>query len=261
MKSLYKIIRDENADISLNSVKIINNDNIENINNGKEGSDSNQKFDNQQPSLQEIEATQKAQEILNQAKDEARDIIANTSSLAKSDVEDIIQKAKLDAQLIKEEAKKEGYKQAYEDCLSNIEEDKRNVLKSLNDFIESTTVRQIDFNNNLEENIFEIVCCVCKKIISTSIEKDKKVVLNIIKDALSHFKDKDKLTITLSKKLSEYTDNFHTSLSRTKFYKDKKIDFELKDISETSIYISDNETVLDASVESQLYALKEIFNN
>lgn len=262
MKSLYKIIKDENADISLNSVKIINNNDREIINNVKKSVDlSNEVIDNYNISSNEIEATRKAKEILEQAKEEAESIIADASSLAKSDVEYIIEKAKQDAEIIKEEVKKEAYNQAYEDCMTEIEEYKRNYLYNLDKFIEETISRQIDFNNNLEENIFEISSCVCKKIISTSIEKDKKFILNIIKDAVSHFKDKDKITITLSKKLSEDIDKFNVSLSKTKLFKDKKIDFELKDISDTSIYISDDDTVLDASIDSQLDALKDIFKN
>lgn len=262
MKSLYKIIRDGNADISLNSVKVINNNDHEIINNAEESVDTTkQVINNDNISSKEIEATQKAQEILKQAKEEAEHIIANASSLAKSDVDKIIEKANQDAEIIKEEVRKEAYSKAYEDCISDVEEHKQKFLCSLDTFIEETIARQIDFNNTLEENIFEISSCVCKKIISTSIEKDKNLILNIIKDAISHFKDKDRITITLSKKLSEDIDKFNMSLSKTKLFKDKKIDFELKDISDTSIYISDDDTVLDASIESQLNALKEIFEN
>ena len=168
------------------------------------------------------------------------------------DDRNLVSRAQMEANSIKEEAVKDGYNQG----LLKAEEDIKCLRESLQEFFEYKP----KVMKEISQDILEIALDVAQTIIKKEVEQDKNVLLNTVVDILkSNVKADERVTLKVSPEDVEIVRMSvpeMLSVAQT----EAKISVIAQDnIDKGSVIVETSSGVVDASFKTQLEVLKEAF--
>ena len=168
------------------------------------------------------------------------------------DDRNLVSRAQMEANSIKEEAVKDGYNQG----LLKAEEDIKCLRESLQEFFEYKP----NVMKEISKDILEIALDVAQTIIKKEVEQDKNVLLNTVVDILkSNVKADERVTLKVSPEDVEIVRMSvpeMLSVAQT----EAKISVIAQDnIDKGSVIVETSSGVVDASFKTQLEVLKEAF--
>lgn len=198
---------------------------------------------------------QERAQILEQGRNEA----ASISAKAKADTMAIMEKAQRECAMLKEQAKKEGFNEGFEDG-------RRESLEKYNKYIDASGRLLSEINSRKEAyyisseeemrtTVFELV----NKIVRTELRTNPQVIEGIIAEAAKNFRNSDYIKITLAE--DGITERFKTDEKLIKdiipFIPEVEIEFD-EDAEEGTVIEDNGSEIVDAGVPTQLEFLKEI---
>lgn len=154
------------------------------------------------------EAQEKGDEILANAKEEAEKILANAKKEAEEMItqanqnkDELINHAQEEADKISQEAANKGYSEGYQDAQEKFFEENEEKIKSFDEFCAKQIIVRDKILKNASREIINIIQNISKNILFK--ELDGKTLENIIKNTISLFDKKEKITIILSEKYAK----------------------------------------------------------
>ena len=155
----------------------------------------------------EIELERNRNNILENAKAQAQELINQANQQAA----EIIEKAKTEAMnesgSIREEAKKlgyqEGYDTGYEDGTKKITEEMEEKVVNVDNFAKSTFDIKKRIIKSAHKDIVELICNISNKICHKSLEIDTEIISKITEDAIKSLKEKEEVNIIVNPKMAE----------------------------------------------------------
>lgn len=202
-----------------------------------------------------LEMTTIRQQILDNAHAEAQMIVAESLRKASKLEEEILSRAKLEAQKLTEEAYQVGLEQGRAEMLNKLQS-KLDDLTALLDRIDD---KQREIIDGSENDLRLLVTDIVSKVFGKELAEDDKALVGMVKRALSNYKNTDWVKITVSQ-----TD------AQTSCITDKKLLAELLDVSgsievETMkdaasglCIVETPSGIADASLQTQISSLKQI---
>ncbi|VAX20171.1 hypothetical protein MNBD_NITROSPINAE02-1235 [hydrothermal vent metagenome] len=175
--------------------------------------------------------------------------------------EEIIQKAKEDAETIRSEAKKEGYaegkKLGYEDGKNETLPVMETFTKLLD---ELKSVRQ-GFYEGAEEEMIDLVINVAKTVIGEAVKDDPSLVRHAIRKAVGQLQNKEEMNIIVNSKDLAETEKFRPELAKMVESIDKITFRGDPNFARGGCMVETNIGSIDARVVTQLEAIRESFVN
>ncbi len=121
---------------------------------------------------------------------------------AKKEAEKIINDGKKEADRIYEEQKKIGYEKGYEEGKKNgfeeISKEKDAILNEVINIKEDAQKRYRDILRSSEKDIVDIIFNISNKLIYDKLNKDKNVVINIVKETIEKTTHRNSITLYVS---------------------------------------------------------------
>ena len=161
-----------------------------------------------------------------------------------------------------EKEKAEQYKSGFEEGkIAGIEEGKENIKPSIEDFakINKNILDEKELLlHNAEKDVISLCYLIAKKIIKKEIEKDDKIILNIVRDALNYISNETSVILKLNPKdydiVKDYEDEFAFALSDIKNFK-----FEANEkITRGGYLIETDSGEIDARLEIKISELEKL---
>lgn len=193
--------------------------------------------------------------ILEDGRSEAATITAE----AKAATMAVMEKAKRECAMLKEQARKEGYDEGFA-------EGKKDSLDKYEKYIDASGRLLAEINSRKEayyvsseeemrQTVFELV----NKIVRTELKINPQVVEGLIAEAARNFRNSDYIKITLAE--DGITERFRTDEKLVKdiipFIPEVEIELD-EDAEEGTVIVDNGSEIVDAGVPTQLEFLKEI---
>ncbi len=256
MSKVYKwdeITLGEEKLIKLKSSQIIKS-NSNKIAANKEKSQSDAKI-SKDPQTIIKEAEAKAESIIKSAKEKSDEIISRTEK----EQESIISEAYSESNQILENARLEGYNKGIEEGkelgLNSVD----NLIKDAKKIKQDTLAEKKIVAKKLEKEIIELVISSVKKVLNYELEKDHKLLLNLVESGIEKCTYTDSLIVRVSTNDYEIVDS-----SKNKIYMmTEGIDnIEVKKdpaLDDGSIIIETISGTVDASLKTQIRQIEQMF--
>ncbi|MDE6600395.1 MAG: hypothetical protein K2K34_09995, partial [Oscillospiraceae bacterium] len=194
-------------------------------------------------------------EILEQGRYEA----ASISAKAKADTMAIMEKAQRECAMLKEQAKKEGFNEGFEDGRKESLEKYSKYIDASGRLLSEINSRKEAYYISSEEEMRTTVFELVNKIVRTELRTNPKVIEGIIAEAAKNFRNSDYIKITLAE--DGITERFKTDEKLIKdiipFIPEVEIEFD-EDAEEGTVIEDNGSEIVDAGVPTQLEFLKEI---
>jgi flagellar assembly protein FliH len=216
--------------------------------------------------VKRISAENKAQaeayrdKIIAEAKAEAQAI----SSDAKATTKAVLEKAANEAAAMKEQAKRDGYKEGFEKGYAEAKTKCERYVEAAAKFIAEINSKKeayyISHEEQLKETLFEMV----KKITLNELKSDDKFVERVIANAAKSFRNSDyiKISVLEGEVSKEFVSDAEFVNKLIPFIPEIEVEYLNSDEAEPGTIILDNDTeIIDASIPTQLEFLKEIIRN
>jgi len=161
-----------------------------------------------------------------------------------------------------EKEKAEQYKVGFEEGKQvGVEEGKENIKPLIEDFakINKNILNEKELLlHNAEKDVISLCYLIAKKIIKKEIEKDDKIILNIVRDALNYISNETSVILKLNPKdydiVKDYEDEFAFVLSDMKNFK-----FEANEkITRGGYLIETDSGEIDARLEIKISELEKL---
>ncbi len=261
MSKVYKwdeIVLGEKKVIKLKVDQIIKS-NVNKVNNKVNKEEKNQSHAQTNKDLQTIidEAKSRADAIIKVAELESDEIINRT----RIEQQAIISETYTESNRILENAREKGYKQG-------VSEGKEAGLKTVDNLIEE--VKQIKQNilsekkavaKKLEEDIIQLVISCVKKVINHELERDHKLLLNLVESGIERCTYTDTLIIRVSENNYETVNSFKNKI----YIMTEGIDnIEIKKdpaLEDGSIIIETISGTVDAGLQTQITQIEQMFHD
>lgn len=118
---------------------------------------------------------------LENANDEANKIIDNANYQAENIINDALQKAELQKEEIFENARNEGY----EAGIAEAEEEMAALREEAKQTLEDALSQKEEIIKNIEGDMVEVIANVVDKLLSKTLDLDKSIILNLVRQGLS----------------------------------------------------------------------------
>lgn len=181
---------------------------------------------------------------------------------AKAQADEIMKKAKLDAEIELENARKKGFEEGFNagrgEALSQCE----TYVKTAAQFLSEINSRKEAYFIQNEEKLLDISVEMAEKITLEELKTDKNVLFRIVEQAAKNFRNSDYIKISFAK--GDVSREVVTDLEfiKTLVGNIPEIEVEvLPEASEGTVILDNNSEIIDASVPTQLELLKEIMKN
>lgn len=266
MKLLYKIVKSSqginlSGTVSIDNTVIVRQKLIDDI-----GADKNMTEEEFQAKIQAYEKSLMAEYNLKmkQAEFEKDRIICDAQSLAESMKNqgiEIINQARNEAIVIKEEARQSGYSQGYEEGRQAAYNDLASEFAAVRQIIEQLNSEREAIYIQNENDLIDLAYDMAKKITLSEIKTDKSIIFEIVKQACKTFRNSDRVKISLAKCDMEQSVVTDEKLIKRIAGNIPEVEIELlQDAQSGTVILDDDEEIVDASVPTQLDFLKEVLN-
>ncbi len=197
-------------------------------------------------------------QLVEKGRNEAAEITAE----AKAATMAVMEKAKRECAILKEQAKKEGHDEGFAEGRKESLEKYKKYIDASGKLLSEINSRKEAYYISNEEEMRETVFALVKKIVRTEVRTNPKVLENIMAEAARNFRNSDYLKITLAE--DAVTERFRTDEKLVKdlipFISD--IELELDREAEVGTVIEDDGSqIVDAGIPTQLEFLQEIIRN
>lgn len=187
---------------------------------------------------------------------------ANISAEAKAATMAIMEKAKKECAILKEQARKEGHDEGFADGKAESLDKYRKCIDAAGKLLSEINSRKEAYYISSEEEMRETVFALVNKIVRTELKTNPQVIEGIMADAAKNFRNSDYLKITLSE--DGITERFRTDEKLVKeiipFIPEIELEFD-RDAEEGTVIEDDGSQIVDASIPTQLDFLKEVLQN
>lgn len=198
---------------------------------------------------------QERAKVLEDGRNEAATITAE----AKAATMAVMEKAKRECAMLKEQARKEGYDEGFA-------EGKKDSLDKYEKYIDASGRLLAEINSrkeayyvSAEEEMRQTVFELVNKIVRTELKINPQVIEGLIADAAKNFRNSDYIKITLAE--DGITERFRTDEKLVKdiipFIPEVEIELD-EDAEEGTVIVDNGSEIVDAGVPTQLEFLKEI---
>lgn len=164
----------------------------------------------------------------------------------------VVSRAQEEANSIREQAVKEGYKQGLDDAVKDV--------ALLGEAIQEFYGFKSKVYEEISKDIVDIAVEIAEKVIKKEIAQDKTILLKTINDLLHQIsKDETKIRIRVNPKdVHTAKENLPEILSNSQL--DAKIMIVTdENVDESSVIIETGNGIIDASIKTQLEIIKEAF--
>ncbi len=191
--------------------------------------------------------------------EDGRNEAATLTAEAKAATMAVMEKAKRECSMLKEQARKEGYDEGFS-------EGKKDSLDKYEKYIDASGRLLAEINSrkeayyvSAEEEMRQTVFELVNKIVRTELKINPQVIEGLIADAAKNFRNSDYIKITLAE--DGITERFRTDEKLVKdiipFIPEVEIELD-EDAEEGTVIVDNGSEIVDAGVPTQLEFLKEI---
>ncbi|OLA94987.1 MAG: hypothetical protein BHW64_00985 [Candidatus Melainabacteria bacterium LEY3_CP_29_8] len=166
------------------------------------------------------------------------------------DERNLVSRAHEEANLIKKQARDDGYNEGINDAKNDLAEFK----EALNVFYNAKD----DAYNRLSEDILSISLNIAKKIIKSELQTNNEAIINMINEVLGEVsKDEHKITLIVSKRdLNQVKDRL-SEIIKINNIEAKVNVIEDDEVQEGGVIVKTTSGIVDASITSQLKLVEE----
>ncbi len=137
------------------------------------------------------ETEQMVMELLQKARDEARDIITN----AREEAEVIKMQAGEEAVAIRETAHKEAYEEGLRQAQKEIEGDRQAALQQSQALLEEARQSKLKVFRSYEADMVRLVMAMVKKVIAGELKTNPDIIINILQEAIDFLDRPENITV------------------------------------------------------------------
>jgi flagellar assembly protein FliH len=139
--------------------------------------------------LQETE--QMVMELLQKARDEARDIITN----AREEAEVIKMQVDEEAHAIRQKAHKEAYEEGLRQAHQEIEGDRQAAIQQSQALLEEARQSKLKLFRSCEADMVRLVMAMVKKVIAGELKTNPDIIINILQEAIDFLDRPENITV------------------------------------------------------------------
>jgi len=214
---------------------------------------------NEQVSEEQAESI--AIRIINQAKQQAADILTNARLTASNEQDAIISAANEEASKVYNEASERGYAEGINKATAEGNE----IIANANQILEDAKTWRKETEESLEPDIIELIIGITDKLVAEAVKTNPETVINLIKQGLSEATIQSDVTVYVStddfKLVKEHKDEIR-SLIEGSFDLEIHPDPSLKPMDAViSTNIGDTDVSLNGQVEAVKSYIKQILDN
>ena len=137
------------------------------------------------------ETEQMVMELLQKARDEARDIITN----AREEAEVIKMQAGEEAVAIRETAHKESYEEGLRQAQKEIEGDRQAAIQQSQALLEEARQSKLKVFRSYEADMVRLVMAMVKKVIAGELKTNPDIIINILQEAIDFLDRPENITV------------------------------------------------------------------
>ena len=137
------------------------------------------------------ETEQMVMELLQKARDEARDIVTN----AREEAEVIKMQAADDAVAIRQTAHKEAYEEGLRQAQKEIEGDRQAALQQSQALLEEARQSKLKVFRSYEADMVRLVMAMVKKVIAGELKTNPDIIINILQEAIDFLDRPENITV------------------------------------------------------------------
>ncbi len=166
------------------------------------------------------------------------------------DERNLVSRAHEEANLIKKQAREDGYNEGINDA--------KNVLAEFKEALNVFYNAKNDAYNKLSEDILSISLNIAKKIIKSELQTNTETIINMINEVLGEVsKDEHKITLIVSKRdLNQVKDRL-SEIIKINNIEAKVNVIEDDEVQEGGVIVKTTSGIVDASITSQLKLVEE----
>ena len=189
---------------------------------------------------------------------------------ARRNADEILREAREQAEILREQAYKEGreqgasdgFQQAYEEHRQTLNKELRGLQRNIADVVQSVTREKEYIMEKYVDELKDLVLVIAEKIIQTSIHSSGEIIKRMILSATDKMKKRQWVKIYITKCNTgismEADEEFLESLSHLS----ENVKIIMMDNSEEGTCIIElPDEIVDASVSTQLENIKDVLNN
>jgi len=143
---------------------------------------------------QVLDNAQAGEVYLDEAKNKAKDILAE----AEKEATEIIEDAHLKAREILVEAREEGYKEGLNKAQKEWENKEKELIQKFEVLQNAVNKRFEDICKSLQDEALNLALIIAEKIVKTEIDRNDKAFRAVVADALSKIRKEERITIRVS---------------------------------------------------------------
>jgi flagellar assembly protein FliH len=138
-----------------------------------------------------IETEQMVMELLQKARDEARDIITN----AREEAQVIKMQADEEAHVARQKAHKEAYEEGLRQAQQEIEGDRQAAIQQSQALLEEARQLKLKVFRSYEADMVRLVMAMVKKVIAGELKTNPDIIINILQEAIDFLDRPDNITV------------------------------------------------------------------
>lgn len=202
-------------------------------------------------------AREKYERIVEDANREAVRIIDEANAIADRLICEAKEKALEEREAAKEEGRNEGY-----------EEGKNNAIKEYESILNEASITRDDavkeysnILNSVEEDVVSLVMKITRKVIETEMKTNRKVILNLVSEAIKKTSNRDNLVIKVSR------DDFSYVREKEDVIKEMVEGIGALETKEDpsldagSCVVETHYGCIDSGIETKMHKLKKVFHD
>lgn len=147
------------------------------------------------------EAKKQAQELVNQAHNQASQIVSQASVDAESSKEDLVS-----------DAKQQGFAEGYAEGNERITTELESLVYNVDNFVKCKLEIKNRIIKSVHKDILELIIAISEKICKTELQHNRDILLNVVTNAISQLKEKEKVTIIVHPEMAEKIYNISNDL-------------------------------------------------
>lgn len=171
----------------------------------------------------------------------------------------VMEKAKRECAMLKEQARKEGYDEGFAEGKKDSLDKYEKYIDASGRLLSEINSRKEAYYVSAEEEMRQTVFELVNKIVRTELKINPQVVEGLIAEAAKNFRNSDYIKITLAE--DGITERFRTDEKLVKdiipFIPEVEIELD-EDAEEGTVIVDNGSEIVDAGVPTQLEFLKEI---
>lgn len=110
------------------------------------------------------------------------------------------QQAEIDAQAVREEAKRAGYQDGIADAKQEFQQVLQTEQREFRRSVETLAHARDEINEQIEESVLDLSLYIAEKIIGESLREDERKFLLIVKNTIEQVKDQEDIILRLNRK-------------------------------------------------------------